>query len=260
MQDKEYQFHINCKRGDVGKYVILTGDPKRCEKIAKYFSNSYLVADNREFVTYTGLLDETKISVTSTGIGGPSAAIAVEELCAIGAEFFIRVGTCGGIAIDVINGDIIIPTGAIRQEGTTLQYVPIEYPAIADFEVVLALKQAAKYLKAREHIGIVQSKDSFYGQHSPDRMPVCYDLKNKWEAWKKAGVLGSEMECASIFTVGGLLGKKTGAVLAVIWNQERQAQGFNDEEIPDTDLAVRVAVESMRILINIEKQSVKESI
>ncbi|MDF2686837.1 MAG: udp [Clostridia bacterium] len=253
MINNEKQFHIKCKSGDVGKYVILTGDPKRCINIAKYFSDYYLIADNREFITYTGFLDGIKVSVTSTGIGGPSAAIAVEELSAIGAEYFIRVGTCGGISLNVKGGDIIIPTGAIRQEGTTMQYIPIEYPAVADFDVIAALKKAAKDLKATEHTGIIQSKDSFYGQHSPERMPVSYELKNKWEAWKKAGVLGSEMECASIYTVASILGKKTGAVLAVIWNQERRAMGYPDEEMQDTDLAVRIAVESIKNLIKKEE-------
>lgn len=110
------QYHIGLKQGDVGKYVILPGDPKRCAKIAQYFDEPKLVADNREYVTYTGYLDGEKVSVTSTGIGGPSAAIALEELVNVGAETFIRVGTCGGMQIDVKGGDIVIATGAIRAE------------------------------------------------------------------------------------------------------------------------------------------------
>lgn len=253
MQNKEKQFHIQCGLGDVGKYVILTGDPKRCVKIAQYFDDAYLAADNREYITYTGFIENEKVSVSSTGIGGPSAAISVEELSAIGAEYFIRVGTCGGISLDVMGGDVIIPTGAIRQEGTTLQYVPIDYPAIADFEVVAALKEAADELNAKKHIGIIQSKDSFYGQHSPERMPVSYELQNKWEAWKKAGVLGSEMECSAIFTVGSVLGKKTGAVLTVLWNQERRAIGFSDTEMSDTEQAIKIAVNAIKKIININK-------
>ena len=124
------QYHIGVGKEDVGKYVILPGDPKRCEKIAKYFDNAKLVGDNREFVTYTGYLDGVKVSVTSTGIGGPSASIAMEELVACGADTFVRIGTCGGMQLDIKGGDVVVATGAIRAEGTTKEYAPIEFPAI----------------------------------------------------------------------------------------------------------------------------------
>ena len=126
------QYHIGLKEGDAGKYVILPGDPKRCVKIAQYLDDAKLVADRREFVTYTGYLDGEKVSVTSTGIGGPSASIAMEELVKVGAEVFIRVGTCGGMSLDVQGGDVVIATGAIRMEGTSKEYAPIEFPAVAD--------------------------------------------------------------------------------------------------------------------------------
>lgn len=162
--------------GDVGRYVILPGDPKRCEKIAKHFEDAKLVADNREFVTYTGYLEGEKVSVTSTGIGGPSASIAMEELVQCGADTFVRVGTCGGIDLDVKGGDIVIATGAVRMEGTSREYAPIEYPAVADLEVANALVAAAKELGFTYHTGVVQCKDAFYGQHEPERMPVSYEL------------------------------------------------------------------------------------
>lgn len=139
-------YHIQVAPGEVGRYVILPGDPKRCEKIARHFDNPVFVSDNREFTTYTGTLDGVKVSVTSTGIGGPSAAIAMEELKRCGADTFIRVGTCGGMALDVKGGDIVVATGAIRAEGTSREYAPIEFPAVADFDVVTALTQAAKNL------------------------------------------------------------------------------------------------------------------
>ena len=122
------QYHLQIRKGDVGRYVILPGDPKRCKKIAAYFENPVLVADSREFVTYTGALDGVKVSVTSTGIGGPSASIAMEELIQCGADTFIRVGTCGGMALDVEGGDIVVATGAIRAEGTSKEYAPTRVP------------------------------------------------------------------------------------------------------------------------------------
>lgn len=206
------QYHIGLNQGDVGEYVILPGDPKRCEKIAAYFEDAKLIADRREFTTYTGYLNGTKVSVTSTGIGGSSASIALEELVNIGAKTFIRVGTCGGMDINVKGGDIVIATGAIRMEGTSKEYAPIEFPAVANLDVTNSLVQAAKNLGYEYHAGVVQCKDSFYGQHNPERMPVNYELLNKWEAWKKMGCLASEMESAALFIVGSFLRVKTGSV------------------------------------------------
>ena len=182
MQKLDKQFHIHCVEGDVGRYVILPGDPGRCEKIAALFDDTHFVAQNREFTIYTGTLLGEKVSVCSTGSGGPSASIAMEELHNIGADTFIRVGTCGGIDLDVRSGDVVVATGAVRMEGTSREYAPIEFPAVADFQVTTALVQAAQKLGKPFHTGVVQCKDSFYGQHSPGRMPVSYELEQKWEA------------------------------------------------------------------------------
>ena len=247
--NEQIQYHINMRQGDVGKYVLLPGDPGRCEKIARYFDSPKLVAVNREFTTYTGTLDGVPVSVTSTGIGGPSASIAMEELVNIGADTFIRVGTCGGINMKVMASDVVVATGAVRMEGTSREYAPIEYPAVADFNVTAALINAAKSMGQRYHAGVVQCKDSFYGQHSPARMPVFYELLNKWEAWKRLGVLASEMESAALFTVAAALGVKCGAVLNVVWNQERKAAGFFEPDDTDTDRGTRVAIEAVRMLI-----------
>ena len=184
-EDANKQYHIQVGKGDVGRYVILPGDPKRCKKIARYFDDARLIADSREYTTYTGYLDGVKVSVTSTGIGGPSASIAMEELVMSGADTFIRIGTCGGMQLDVKSGDVVIASGAIRMEGTSREYAPIEFPAVADIRVTNALMQAADELEQKYHIGVVQSKDSFYGQHSPETKPVSYELLNKWEAWKR---------------------------------------------------------------------------
>ncbi len=246
-------YHIQVAEGEVGRYVILPGDPKRCVKIAQYFDDPVKIADSREFVTYTGTLDGVKVSVTSTGIGGPSASIAMEELVQAGADTFIRVGTCGGMDLDVKGGDIVIATGAIRMEGTSREYAPIEYPAVADYEVVNALVSSAKKLGAPYHTGVVECKDSFYGQHSPETKPVSYELLNKWEAWLRMGCKASEMESAALFIVANALKVRCGSAFLVVANQERQKRGMDNPLVHDTDLAVRVGVEALRNLIAAEK-------
>ncbi|MCI8779542.1 MAG: uridine phosphorylase [Lachnospiraceae bacterium] len=248
-EDGSRQYHIQVADGEVGRYVILPGDPKRCEKIAQYFDNPVLVADNREYVTYTGTLDGVKVSVTSTGIGGPSAAIAMEELCRCGADTFIRIGTCGGMQPEVKSGDVVIATGAIRMEGTSREYAPIEFPAVPDLAVTNALAAAAGTKGFPFHTGVVQSKDSFYGQHEPETKPVSYELVNKWEAWKRLGCLASEMESAALFVVAGYLHVRAGACYLVVANQEREKLGLENPVAHNTDMAVQVAVEAVRRLI-----------
>jgi uridine phosphorylase len=245
--NKEY--HVQLEPGDVGEYVILPGDPGRCEKIAQHLTNPKLVASNREYVTYTGELLGQRVSVTSTGIGGPSAAIALEELVHVGAKVFIRVGTSGGMQEEVLGGDVVIATGAIRLDGTSAEYVPLEFPAVADFEVTQALIQAAKDVGAPHHVGVVQCKDNFYGQHDPSSMPVGYDLKNKWEAWKRAGALTSEMESATLFIVGSTRRVKVGSVLLVVANQTRRELGLEDVQVHDTELAIKVAIRAIERMI-----------
>ena len=247
--DDGRQYHIGFKEGDVGKYVILPGDPKRCVKIAQYFDDYELIGDSREFVTYTGYLNGVKVSVCSTGIGGPSASIAMEELTKIGADTFIRVGTCGGMDLNVKGGDIVIATGAIRMEGTSKEYAPIEFPAVANYDITSALVRAAKKLDYSYHTGIVQCKDSFYGQHNPEKMPVSYELLNKWEAWKRLGCLASEMESAALFVVASYLKVRVGSVFLVVANQERQKAGLENPIVHDTDKAIKTAIEGIKILM-----------
>ena len=249
MQQLEKQYHINCVPGDVGRYCILPGDPGRCQSIAALFDSPKFVGQNREYVIYTGTLLGEKVSVCSTGIGGPSAAIAMEELHNIGADTFIRVGTCGGIDLNVQSGDIVVATGAIRFEHTSREYAPIEFPAVSDFGVAAALAQAARDMGKTCHMGVVQCKDSFYGQHSPGRMPVSYELLNKWEAWKRLGVKASEMESAALFVVAAALGVRCGSCFHVVWNQEREAAGLDQKMSEDTSAAVRVGVEALKLLI-----------
>ena len=224
-------------------------DLSKIVKIAKYFDDPVLVADSREYVTYTGYLDGVKVSVTSTGIGGPSASIAMEELAAIGADTFIRVGTCGGIDLNVMPGDVVVATGAIRYEHTSLEYAPIEFPAVADFEITAALKAASEDLGFNTHTGVVQCKDAFYGQHSPEKSPVYYDLLQKWESWKRLGVKASEMESAALFVVASALGVRCGSCFHAVWNQEREKAGLFMPMSEDTSGAIRVGIEAMKRII-----------
>ena len=247
------QYHIGVGKGDVGRYVFLPGDPKRCEKIAKYFDQPVKVGDSREFVTYTGYLNGVKVSVTSTGVGGPSASIAMEELVACGADTFIRVGTCGGMDMNVQSGDLVIATGAIRMEGTSKEYAPIEYPAVADLDMVNALVEGAKRVDASYHTGVVECKDAFYGQHRPETLPNGQDLLRKWNAWLGMGCKASEMESAALFIVAGYLHVRCGTTLLVVANQEREKQGLPNPQVHDTDLAIRSAIEAVKYLIETDE-------
>lgn len=252
------QYHTGVGPDDIGKYVIMPGDPKRCAKIAEFFDDAKLVADVREYVTYTGTLTvdtadggkhTEKVSVTSTGIGGPSAAIAIDELAKCGAHTFVRVGTCGGMQEEVCGGDIVIATGAIRNEGTSREFAPIEYPAVPDVNVLNALINAAKMNGTRYHAGVVQCKDSFFGQHEPEIMPVSYELENKWEAWLRMGCLASEMESAALFIAGGFLRVRVGSCFLVVANQERAKKGLPNKQAHNTEEAIITAVDALKILI-----------
>ena len=249
------QYHTHTSSDMVGEYVILPGDPGRCEKIASLLDDASLMAVNREFTTYTGMLDGVRVSVSSTGIGGPSASIAMEELYRCGARTFIRIGTCGGMQTDIMGGDLVIASGAIRMEGTSKEYAPIEYPAVADITVVNALMQAAENLKYPYHVGVVECKDSFYGQHEPEKKPVGYELLNKWDAWIKCGALASEMESAAMYIVGSTLRVRVGTVLLVVANQERAKMGLPNPQAHDTERAIEAAVEATRILIRKDRAS-----
>ena len=255
MQKLEKQFHIHCVEGDVGRYCILPGDPGRVPAIAALFDDAKQVAYNREFNVWTGTLLGEKVTACSTGIGGPSASIAMEELHNIGADTFIRVGTCGGIDLDVQSGDVVVATGAIRFEHTSREYAPIEYPAVADFDVTTALVQASRALGKRTQVGVVQCKDAFYGQHSPARMPVSYELLNLWEAWKRLGVKASEMESAALFVVADALKCRCGSCFHVVWNQEREAAGLDQKKSEDTSNSVKVAVEALKLLIQEDRRA-----
>lgn len=235
-----YMYHLHIRKGDVGRYVLLPGDPFRTDLIAGYFDDAKLVAHNREHKTWTGTLDGVPVSVTSTGMGCPSTAIAMEELIKCGADTFIRVGTAGRVCDRAYDEtlDGVINTAAVRDEGTTVQYIPIEYPAVADRHVVDALSVSAKQLGYNFIEGITQSKDSFYGQHEPFNMPNEAYLNARWEAWRRGNVISSEMEAAAIFIISSIRGCRASAVMA--YSEIRKS--------------VEVAVGALRILIARDQQ------
>lgn len=248
----EALYHVGFDDSHGAKYAILPGDPGRVEKIAAFLDNPRFYHQNREYTTWLGEIERQPVLVMSTGMGGPSTAIAVEELYMTGVRTFIRVGTCGGMQTEVMGGDVVIASAAIRMEGTTREYVPIEFPAVADVGMTNALINAAKNLGFTYHAGVVHCKDSFYGQHNPDRMPAGYELKQRWEAWIKAGCLASEMESATLFIVAQVLRARAGCVLSTVWNQERARQGLSNPECHDPERAIRAAVEAVRLLMKEE--------
>ena len=251
LKDHEKLYHIGVSAGEIGRYCLIPGDPGRCEKIARFLDDPVHVGTNREYNIWNGKLLGETVTVCSTGIGGPSTAIAVEELFMAGADTFIRIGTCGGISLDVKSGDIVIANGAVRQDGTSHEYAPPEFPAVPDTEVLFDLVSAAKASGLDYHTGVVQSKDSFYGQHSPKRMPTSAALLEKWEAWKRLGVLASEMEASTLFTVCASLGARSGALFMSVWNQERYDAGLDtgENESHDTSPAIKTAIEALKLLI-----------
>lgn len=255
----ELQHHIQLKRGDVGRYVLLPGDPGRCEKIASYFDNPQLMAYNREYKTYTGTLLGEKVSVTSTGIGCPSTAIAVEELIAIGTDTFVRVGTSGGIQPGTHAGDIAVVSGAIRDEGTTLHYMPAEFPAVAHIDVVQAMIQGVKNAGLPYRVGISQSKDSFYGEIEPERQPIASRLLARWKAWVDGGAICSEMEASAIFILASIHRVRAGGVMLMGSSPElapkTQEEEAEFERMFTVDRVILAAIEGLKVLIAQDKQS-----
>jgi uridine phosphorylase len=240
----ERQYHVQLKRGEVGRYVLLPGDPGRVPRIAAHFENAREVAFNREYRTFTGTVAGVPVSATSTGIGCPAAAICVEELIECGADTFIRVGTAGGLQPGVEVGDLVICAATVREEGTTRQYVPLEYPAVADLEVTLALREAARRLGYPHHVGIGHTKDAFYSEGGSD-LPLAQACRERWEVWQRAGVLATSMEAAAIFVISSIRKVRAGEVLAVI------GLTYRDEPIvakAGIEEAIRTAIEAVKIL------------
>lgn len=244
----EIQYHIRVSENDVGKYVLLPGDPGRCESIANYFDNPQFVSFNREHKVYTGYINGEKVSVVSTGMGCPSTAIAVEELVKIGCHTFIRVGTSGAMQPGMKTGDIAIVNAAIRDEGTSRQYLPIEFPSVADLDVTNALVQSAKTLGLKYHVGVSHTKDSFYSEVEPERMPMATHLKEKWNSYVAGGAICSEMEASIVFILSSIYRKRAGAVAMIIGSDMDTISKKHD---PDD--MIRVAINALKILIDKDK-------
>ncbi len=239
-------YHLGIKPGDVSKYVLLPGDPKRVLRIASFWDEKWRVAEHREYLTYSGRYKGVFVSATSTGIGAPSTAIAVEELARVGSNTFIRVGTTGALRRDIGIGDLIISSGAVRLEGTSKQYVIPEYPAVASLDVTLALITAAEELGVKYHVGLTASTDSFYvGQERPGYKNYLPPFQRGLiDFLRSVNVLNFEMEAATIFTLANIYGLRAGSICAAIANRE------TEEFIVDAgvDDAIRVANEAVKIL------------
>lgn len=243
------QPHILCTKEDLGKVVLLPGDPARAKLIGeKYLDKGKFIAQYREFLTYTGFYRGIKVSVTSTGIGSPSTAIVVEELINLGAKLLIRVGTCGGALKDYIKvGSIIIPTASIREEGTTKEYLPEEFPAIADYRVVRALESSAQEQGFPYYIGINRTHDAFYGQAKNIKKWGSPYLDPRMKNWDYP-LLSSEMECAPVFLISLMRGVMAGAVLAVNYTPEpleEIVKGVKKFSTPGTHLVTKEAKASV---------------
>lgn len=247
--------HIRLLPGEVGRYVLLPGDPGRVEKIASRFDHPRFVASNREYVTWTGTLDGVRVSCTSTGIGCPSTAIAVEELVGAGADTFVRVGTSGAMQRNIRTGDVGVITGAIRDEGTSRHYLPLEFPAVADVDVTVALRDGARDAGIPFHLGVAQSKDSFYGQHERQRMPVAPELARRWDAWMAGGAICSEMEAATLFIVASTLRVRAGGVMLIFQNLDHEPPTEDDRRNGDVERVIDVAVAGLRRLIAADRAS-----
>ena len=244
---KLIQPHIMCGHGDIAKYVLVPGDPDRVERIASFFEEKRKVADYRGFISYTGRSDGVDLSVCSTGIGCPSAAIVFEELSRIGADTFIRVGTTGALQENIKMGDIVIASAAVRGDGTSRTFALSEFPAVADFEVTRALVEASKKATNKVHFGIVFSSDAFYG----DLERLAY--------WKKRNVLSVEMECSVLFTLAQLKKLRAGAILVSDGNpllglgkgefEHGKKTGELDHRVQKAiDEEIQIAIEAVKIL------------
>lgn len=242
------QYHIGLDHGEVGRYVLLPGDPGRCERIAAYFDDARRVASNREYTTFTGTVLGEPVSVMSTGIGCPSTAIAVEELGSIGADTLIRVGTAGATQNYLRHGSLVVAQAAVRDEGTTRHYLPLSYPAVADMAVVAALCRSAERLGYGAHAGIVRSTDALFADLSPHSMPT----QALWQGtpdnvWAQGNVLCAEMEAAALFVVSSVRGLRAGCILSVV--NETGAGDIDPTTVPALDPLIATAVEALRLLI-----------
>jgi uridine phosphorylase len=212
----EQKYHVGLRQGEVGAYVLMPGDPFRTKLIAEHLEGAEEKAWSREFRTFTGHVDRTLVSTCSSGIGGPSMAIAVEELGELGVHTFLRVGTCGAAQPGIRLGDLVIATGAVRSEGTPDGYIPREYPAMASHQVVRACVEAAEAAGVPHHLGVIRSVDALYSDLLPERMPRPHELRAELEMWARAGVVANDMESSTLMVVSALRGWRAGVLLLCV--------------------------------------------
>ncbi len=249
MSEKDAKkYHVGLARGEVGEYVLVPGDPGRTPMIARYLDDVREVAFSREYRTFTGKVAGVPVSTMSSGMGGPSVAIAIEELSELGVHTFLRVGTCGAAQPEIKMGDLVIATGSVRSEGTPNGYIPLEYPAVASLDVVNALVDAAKAAGAPHHLGIIRSVDALYSDLVPDRMPRATQLKEELQMWSRAGVLGNDMESSTFFVVSQLRRLRAGTINLCV--DELGAGEIHHVDPSFMDRMLKVAVDAIRRLID----------
>ena len=256
MQELAKQFHIACAQGDIGRYCILPGDPGRVPAIAALFDDAKQIAYNREFNVWTGTLLGEKVTACSTGIGGPSAVIAMEELHNIGADTFIRVGTCASTCADVQCGDIVVVSGSVRMDGTSLHYLPMEFPAVPSYQLLKALEESSVSLGFHTTVGVSITKDSFYTQAEPETKPVSDDLIRRWQSYVRGGAVCTSMEESILFSVGSSLGIRTASILVSATNFDGSVSKRNSADVYPTDSIqkpILSAIEALRRIIRQDK-------
>ena len=252
MNETQKMLHVNLAKGEVGRYAIIPGDPDRCELIAAHLDNPRLVTRKREFTTWEGTLEGEKVTVTSTGIGGPSTAICVEELHKCGADTFIRVGTCASTCADVQCGDIVVASGSVRMDGTSLHYLPLEYPAVPSYQLLKRLEESSNALGYHTVVGVSITKDSFYTQTEPETKPVSDELISRWRSYVRGGAVCTSMEESILFRVGTSLGVRTGSVLVSATNFDGSVSRRNSADVYPTNSIqkpIQVAIEALRRVI-----------
>ena len=252
MNETQKMLHVNLAKGEVGRYAIIPGDPDRCELIAAHLDNPRLVTRKREFTTWEGTLEGEKVTVTSTGIGGPSTAICVEELHKCGADTFIRVGTCASTGADVQCGDIVVASGSVRMDGTSLHYLPLEYPAVPSYQLLKRLEESSNALGYHTVVGVSITKDSFYTQTEPETKPVSDELISRWRSYVRGGAVCTSMEESILFLVGTSLGVRTGSVLVSATNFDGSVSRRNSADVYPTNSIqkpIQVAIEALRRVI-----------
>jgi uridine phosphorylase len=249
----EKKYHIGLAKGEVGDYVLVPGDPGRTPMIAKYLDGAREVAFSREYRTFTGSLGGVPVSTISSGMGGPSVAIAVEELNELGVHTFLRVGTCGAAQPEIKMGDLVIAIGSVRSEGTPNGYVPLEYPAIASLDVVNALVDASQSAGAPHHVGVIRSVDALYADLMPDRMPRPHHLHEELDMWSRAGILSNDMETSTLLVVARIRKLRAGTINLCV--DELGAGEIHHLDPSYMDRLLRVAVDAIRILIQRDKRA-----